>query len=148
MCFCYDILGITFRFFTISQISSSCGVYNIAFVIFQYITFNLPLMLVLARVVELKSHPIIVDLSRGQQVQVWFSRHAPVVMLGIFQLYMSITGTFAAYGTMATLVNPVRTWSVPFAFVLHYVACKRSLSKTVYWTVRDHDNGISRDTRL
>lgn len=114
---------------------------------FQYITFNIPLLLCLSRTLE--QHTNIVTPAHGTRTRLTHvaARHAPITFLASFQLYMSITGVWSAYGTMAMMINPVRTWAVVLAFVLHYLACKRRVSKTVYNLTTNSSTEL-RDTSL
>jgi len=45
----------------------------------------------------------------------------------MFQAYLAYSGIYLAYGLIAVLLCPVRTWSVIFALVMQFVAHKTQI---------------------
>ena len=95
-------------------------------------TFNIPLILYLGCVKDwnLSEHkhcersiPLV-----KTTIPNWISKHGFFVALMVFQLYLAVTGFYRAYGLIVLLMCPLRTWSVPFAIYLRYIALKTNFS--------------------
>ena len=63
-------------------------------------------------------------LRRARRLLIYLKRHSIFYFIVIFEAYLSYTGFALAYGNIALALGPVRTFSIPFAFILRYLALK------------------------
>lgn len=87
----------------------------------QLIMFNIPLTLYLGRCLDL-------SLSASKQVRpscpsrlwplTWLLDHGCFVLIVLLQFYLAISGFYRAYGLLALVLCPMRTWAVVLAFYL------------------------------
>ena len=97
---------------------------DVDFCFFQLMLFNFPLTHYLAHVLDHRICGHKNSTSRNTLLTLfsWLLHHSVFFLVISLQIYLVLTGTYRAYGLMAALLCPVRTWSVVLAGVLRSVA--------------------------
>ncbi|KAJ8922672.1 hypothetical protein NQ315_007704 [Exocentrus adspersus] len=91
--------------------------YNYGFL--QLITFQLPLTLILANIADHRFQELMLKPAKKMSVKSKLCLHVPFFI--VFSLQMTMAYLFwLAYGTLAFLLGPLRTWSLILAGVLYY----------------------------
>ncbi|KZC13997.1 Transmembrane protein 62 [Dufourea novaeangliae] len=129
--------GVIFAWGTFVGNSYLPGAFTYAYGFFQLFSFHLPLMLILAHRVDkrLQSFNKPGHKSVSKVCILW--QHLPITLLVIMQVSMAYF-FWLAYGTLATVLCPLRTWSILLAIMLwHQVntmpqSCLRSA--TAIWS--------------
>ncbi|XP_043522392.1 transmembrane protein 62-like isoform X2 [Frieseomelitta varia] len=125
--------GVIFAWGTFVGKSFLPGAFTYAYGFFQLFSFHLPLMLILANRVDKRlqnTKPSSKPLSKICFVL----QYLPIILLIMMQTCMAYF-FWLAYGTLATILCPLRTWSIFLAIVLWYqvdtmpYSCLRSAAK-------------------
>ncbi|XP_076179438.1 transmembrane protein 62 isoform X1 [Ptiloglossa arizonensis] len=130
-------MGIIFAWGTFVGNSYLPGAFTYAYGFFQLFSFHLPLMLILAHRVDKRLHNINKPDNMSLSKVCLFWQHLPIALLIIMQANMAYF-FWLAYGTLATVLCPLRTWSIFLAMILwHQInampeSCLRSA--TVIWS--------------
>ncbi|XP_043278139.1 transmembrane protein 62-like isoform X2 [Venturia canescens] len=99
------------------------GSFTYAYGFFQLFSFHLPLMMILAHRVEKRFDTIEKPLGKPPTIFRLLWRHFPIVLLITMQSSM-VYFFWLAYGTLAVVLCPLRTWSIILAICLWYQANK------------------------
>ncbi|XP_003703373.1 transmembrane protein 62 isoform X2 [Megachile rotundata] len=126
--------GIIFAWGTFVKNSYLPGGFTYAYGFFQLFSFHLPLMLILAHRVDKRLQNInrLHEKHSSKICCLW--EYLPITLLIVMQTSMAYF-FWLAYGTLATIVCPLRTWSIFLAIMLwHQVntmpqSCLRSAAK-------------------
>ncbi|XP_076646835.1 transmembrane protein 62 [Halictus rubicundus] len=105
--------GIIFAWGTFVGNSYLPGAFTYAYGFFQLFSFHLPLTLILAHGVDKRLQSI----NKRDYKSVW--QHLPITLLVLMQASMAYF-FWLAYGTLATMLCPLRTWSIFLAIMLWY----------------------------
>ncbi|KAK0095811.1 hypothetical protein PV326_007317 [Microctonus aethiopoides] len=97
------------------------GSFTYAYGFFQLLTFHVPLIVLLAHRVDKRFQAIEKPPRRTPRYLQLFWRNLPFVLLISMQMIM-IYFFWLAYGTLATVLCPLRTWSVVLALILWHQA--------------------------
>ncbi|XP_076303117.1 transmembrane protein 62 [Lasioglossum baleicum] len=103
--------GIIFAWGTFVGNSYLPGAFTYAYGFFQLFSFHLPLTLILAHRVDKRLQSI----NKHDYKSVW--QHLPITLLVLMQASMAYF-FWLAYGTLATMLCPLRTWSIILAIML------------------------------
>ena len=103
--------------------------------VFQLCSFNIPMAMYLGRVLDVslsrhKHHPAAARPKPLSRVCLWLREHSIFVLLVSLQSYFAVFGFYKAYGLLAFVICPVRTWSIPFVIYLRKVALKPNMSSS------------------
>ncbi|XP_048505686.1 transmembrane protein 62-like isoform X2 [Athalia rosae] len=115
------------------------GSFTYAYGFFQLFSFHFPLTLILAHRVDQRLHLMEKPSRKPPTVLALLGRHTLFTALIIMQTSM-VYFFWLAYGTLAMILGPMRTWSIVLAIVLWYQAnrmpesCLRSAS--IVWSSR------------
>ncbi|XP_011144010.1 transmembrane protein 62 isoform X2 [Harpegnathos saltator] len=133
-------IGVIFAWGTFVGNAYLPGAFTYAYGFFQLFSFHLPLMLILAHQVDRRlqdaEHSVRQPLSKLRLI--W--RHLPFALLIAMQTTMAYF-FWLAYGTLATILCPLRTWSILLAVILYYrvntmpLSCLRSVA--LLWSPRE-----------
>lgn len=98
----------------------------------QLLLFNIPLALYLGHCIELSqgdgqeathtTRRSVRQLLRAALT--YLQRHAIFYILVSVQAYFAYSGFYLSYGGIALFLGPVRTFSIPYAFILRHLALK------------------------
>ncbi|KAF2894815.1 hypothetical protein ILUMI_11361 [Ignelater luminosus] len=119
------------------------GSFTYAYGFLQLMTFQIPLTLVLANGVAHRFHYQVMKPDKPKTVLGQIGLHLPFIVILSIQLLMAYF-FWLAYGTLAFLLGPLRTWSVVIALVLWHQAlvlperCTREAAKI--WSVSGEPN--------
>ncbi|XP_014599513.1 PREDICTED: transmembrane protein 62-like [Polistes canadensis] len=123
-------IGVIFAWGTYVGNSFLPGAFTYAYGFFQLFSFHLPLMLILAHQADKRLQNTEGTYNRSSKI-CFFWQNLPIILLVIMQVNMAYF-FWLAYGTLATILCPLRTWSIFLAlFLWHQVntmpqACFRS----------------------
>ncbi|XP_043478345.1 transmembrane protein 62-like [Leptopilina heterotoma] len=132
-----DNVGVVFAWGTFVGNKYLPGSFTYAYGFFQLFSFHLPLNLVLAHRIDKRLQYIRKPSAKRFSIIQIISQHLFFVMLILMQAGMAYF-FWLAYGTLATILCPLRTWSLIFACILwHQVhrmpkRCMRSAAKLWY----------------
>ncbi|XP_074644153.1 transmembrane protein 62-like [Tubulanus polymorphus] len=130
-----EFIGVCFVFglYVDGQLLPSHSTYAYGFLFILF--FNIPLILLLGMYLERAATPTH-DSTRTRCA----SKYAPhrllidhwaMTLLLIIQCYCAVTGFYWAYGTMAFLLGPLKTWSVILQLTLWFLAARGKPVATV-----------------
>ncbi|XP_026297136.1 transmembrane protein 62 isoform X2 [Apis mellifera] len=126
--------GIIFAWGTFIGNSFLPGAFTYAYGFFQLFSFHLPLMLILANRVDKRLQNTTKPNNKPLSKICFILQYLPIILLIIMQTCMAYF-FWLAYGTLATILCPLRTWSIFLAMMLwHQVntmphSCLRSAAK-------------------
>ncbi|XP_011498584.1 PREDICTED: transmembrane protein 62-like [Ceratosolen solmsi marchali] len=126
--------GVIFAWGTFIGSSFLPGSFTYAYGFFQLLSFHLPLTLIIAHRVSQRLHLIEKPPIKSAALLLRLCEHFPFVLLVTLQATM-IYFFWLAYGTVATIFCPLRTWSLFLAILLWYqvyqmpTKCLRSAAK-------------------
>ncbi|CAL7945271.1 unnamed protein product [Xylocopa violacea] len=125
--------GVIFAWGTYIGNSFLPGAFTYAYGFFQLFSFHLPLMFILANRVDRRLQSTQPNDKRSSKI-CFFLQYLPIILLVTMQTCMAYF-FWLAYGTLATILCPLRTWSIFLAIMLwHQVdtmphSCLRSAAK-------------------
>ncbi|XP_043665127.1 transmembrane protein 62-like isoform X1 [Vespula pensylvanica] len=111
-------IGIIFAWGTFVGNSFLPGAFTYAYGFFQLFSFHLPLMLILAHQADKRLQNTEGTYKKSSKICLLW-QHLPIILLIIMQINMAYF-FWLAYGTLATILCPLRTWSVFLALILWY----------------------------
>ncbi|XP_043259498.1 transmembrane protein 62-like [Colletes gigas] len=112
-----DHTGIIFAWGTFVGNSYLPGAFTYAYGCFQLFSFHLPLMLILAHRVDKRLQTISKPDNKSLSKVCLLWQHTPIILLILMQANMAYF-FWLAYGTLATVLCPLRTWSIFLAIML------------------------------
>ncbi|XP_076619314.1 transmembrane protein 62 isoform X2 [Colletes latitarsis] len=112
-----DHTGIIFAWGTFVGNSYLPGAFTYAYGCFQLFSFHLPLMLILAHRVDKRLQTISKPDNKSLSKVCLLWQHTPIILLTLMQANMAYF-FWLAYGTLATVLCPLRTWSIFLAMML------------------------------
>ncbi|KAJ8984441.1 hypothetical protein NQ317_012505 [Molorchus minor] len=125
------------------------GSFTYVYGFFQLLTFQVPLILIMSNVVDHRYQQIILKPGKRIPLRRKICLHLPFFIVFSMQLAMAYL-FWLAYGTMAFLLGPLRTWSLILAGILYYEAyklpnrCTRRVAEV--WHIRSNvsinDNNV------
>ncbi|KAJ8952061.1 hypothetical protein NQ318_010971 [Aromia moschata] len=126
------------------------GSFTYAYGFIQLLTFHVPLILIMANVVDHRFQQIILKPGKKVPIKSKICLHLPFLIVFCMQISMAYL-FWLAYGTLAFLLGPLRTWSLILAAILYYQALNLSGKGTrkaaEVWHVRSDvsidDNNIN-----
>ncbi|XP_044749318.1 transmembrane protein 62-like [Coccinella septempunctata] len=95
------------------------GSFTYAYGFLQIVTFQIPLTFIMANGVDQRFQIQVLKPKRGKSKLTAMGMHLPFVILILVQLEMAYL-FWLAYGTLAFILGPLRTWSVFLAMALWY----------------------------
>ncbi|CAK9804583.1 Transmembrane protein 62 [Anthophora plagiata] len=125
--------GVIFAWGTFIGNSFLPGAFTYAYGFFQLFSFHLPLMLILANRVDKRLQNIEPDDKPLPKI-CFLLQYVPITLLIMMQTCMAYF-FWLAYGTLATIICPLRTWSIFLAIMLWHqvdtmpLSCLRSAAK-------------------
>ncbi|KRT85365.1 hypothetical protein AMK59_726 [Oryctes borbonicus] len=127
------------------------GSFTYAYGFLQLITFQIPLTLILANGVNHRYKWLILKPGKPSSIYNKIKLHLPFVMLMSLQIFMAYF-FWLAYGTLAFILGPLRTWSIILAAILWQQAltypdrCIRSAADV--WDIKRTTSLTSTDLSL
>ncbi|KAL3265661.1 hypothetical protein HHI36_009865 [Cryptolaemus montrouzieri] len=112
-----DHIGVIFAWGIFVNGTFLPGSFTYAYGFIQLVTFQVPLTLMLAHGVDQRFQYHTVKPGKKKSLFTSISVHLPFVILIVIQLEMAYL-FWLAYGTLAFILGPLRTWSVFLAIVL------------------------------
>ncbi|XP_018565162.1 transmembrane protein 62 [Anoplophora glabripennis] len=116
-----DYIGVIFAWGIFVNGAYLPGSFTYAYGFIQLFTFQLPLMLIIANLAENRFQELTLKPGKKLPIKRRICLHLPFLI--VFCLQVSMAYLFwLAYGTLAFLLGPLRTWSLILAAVLYYQA--------------------------
>ncbi|XP_071056743.1 transmembrane protein 62-like isoform X2 [Onthophagus taurus] len=89
----------------------------------QFVTFQIPITFILASGVNHRYKNIVLNISKPTSCKKILALHLPFLILISIQIFMAYF-FWLAYGTMAFILGPLRTWSIILALILWHQALR------------------------
>ncbi|XP_050511047.1 transmembrane protein 62-like [Diabrotica virgifera virgifera] len=118
-----DHIGAIFAWGIIVHNSFLPGAFTYAYGFLQLLLFHLPLIFILANAVFIRFREVTLKVGNKQSIRSRVCRHLPFTVIFVIQVITAYL-FWLAYGTLAFLLGPLRTWSLILAGVLYYHAMR------------------------
>lgn len=118
-----DYIGVIFSWGIFVDGAFLPGSFTYAYGFIQLITFQIPLTLILIHAVNVRFSQLSLKTDRKFSIAGTICTHFPFCIVFTIQLIMAYL-FWLAYGTLAFILGPLRTWSVVLAAVLYYLTLR------------------------
>ncbi|XP_057655925.1 transmembrane protein 62-like isoform X1 [Diorhabda carinulata] len=95
------------------------GAFTYAYGFLQLVSFHIPLLFVTANTVYFRFQEVTKKIGKKQSIKKLICRHLPFSVIFLMQVIMAYL-FWLAYGSLAFLLGPLRTWSLVLAGILYY----------------------------
>ncbi|XP_066592487.1 transmembrane protein 62-like isoform X2 [Prorops nasuta] len=112
-------IGVIFAWGTFVGNSYLPGGFTYVYGFFQLFSFHLPLTIILSHHADKRLQRILKTERRAPSRLCLFWQHLPILLLLVMQIIMAYF-FWLAYGTLAIILCPLRTWSIVLAIILWY----------------------------
>ncbi|CAG9762201.1 unnamed protein product [Ceutorhynchus assimilis] len=116
-----DYLGVIFSWGIFVGGSFLPGSFTYAYGVIQIVTFQIPLTFIIINTVNRRYTEVLLKTAKKSTIKRLIFMHLPFGLVFLIQLGMAYL-FWLAYGTLAFILGPLRTWSLVLAAALYYVA--------------------------
>lgn len=124
------------------------GAFTYAYGFLQLITFQIPITFIMAKMVHFRFQEITIKTGKGLSFKNKIFFHLPFSIVFVMQVIMAYL-FWLAYGTLAFILGPLRTWSLILAAVLYWQSlnlpekCTRKASEI--WYVSSSGSNVTQE---